>query len=424
VSLQEQPDEGELFYRARMMVLDHRPVSEAARLLCRDIGAQLERASTRRYKRGAARQRKFEQAIGAVIADLLLAAKRYPDRWSYRLMRAESFKECYVAYRTARPLLKGLTALGFVTRRNASYTRATEMFPGAGFATRYRAMPTLLELCLCYRISPGNVDQHFEPQLPRYPLELRAPARKVRGAKSRGRKIAYEASSTSRRLEDEVREINEFLRHVEIEGGIHRGYRRIFNQGTPSGYGWNKGGRLDSLGEGSYQTLKKAERARMRLNGEPVAEVDMRASYLTILHRLHGCTLDPARDPYAVEGLPREVVKAWVTMTLGHSRFHTRWTSDNVSRFAQQGIVLGKQYPIKYVQNRVLESLPILADWPEQGIDCFDLMYLESEIIVQAMLELIRNHSAPVLSVHDSLIVIQSRKSIAASLVKNIKKLE
>jgi len=53
----------------------------------------------------------------------------------------------------------------------------------------------------------------------------------------------------------------------------------------------------------------------------------------------------------------------------------------------------------------VLEALPILADWPEHGIDCCDLMYLESEIIVQAMLELIRNHSAPVLSVHDSLIV-------------------
>jgi hypothetical protein len=118
------------------------------------------------------------------------------------------------------------------------------------------------------------------------------------------------------------------------------------------------------------------------------------------------------------------VVKAWVTMTLGYSRIHTRCASDNLRSFLQQGIVLGKQYPLRYVRKRVLGSLPILADWPEQGIDCFDLMYLESEIIVQAMLELTRNHKAPVLSVHDSLIVIQSRKSIAASLVKNIKKVE
>jgi hypothetical protein len=57
------------------------------------------------------------------------------------------------------------------------------------------------------------------------------------------------------------------------------------------------------------------------------------------------------------------------------------------------------------VQQAVLYRLPIMQDWPTQPITCFDLMFLESEAIVGTMLELMRDHRVPALSVHDSLIV-------------------
>ena len=43
--------------------------------------------------------------------------------------------------------------------------------------------------------------------------------------------------------------------------------------------------------------MSGAERLKMTINSEPVAEVDIRASYLTIFLSLHGIQL-PDGDPY------------------------------------------------------------------------------------------------------------------------------
>ena len=45
-------------------------------------------------------------------------------------------------------------------------------------------------------------------------------------------------------------------------------------------------------------------------------------------------------------------------------------------------------------QEAVLDALPVLADWPEQDLTCFDLMYLESEAITRTMLRLKRERGA------------------------------
>ena len=56
---------------------------------------------------------------------------------------------------------------------------------------------------------------------------------------------------------------------------------------------------------------------------------------------------------------------------------------------------------------------PILADWPDQPWNCFDLMFMESKCIIGAMVEL-RYHDLPCYSVHDSIIVPRSgvRKAV------------
>jgi hypothetical protein len=141
--------------------------------------------------------------------------------------------------------------------------------------------------------------------------------------KYKGRSLRFERTALTDRLEQDVKDLNEFLARREIEGGTHRAYRRIFNEGDREPYRWDKGGRLYSIGEDSYQTLKKEQRLAMMLDDEPVVEIDIRASYLTLLHGLKGAPFNAAeRDPYEVEGVPRSVVKAWVTMTIGHTSWH------------------------------------------------------------------------------------------------------
>ena len=65
----------------------------------------------------------------------------------------------------------------------------------------------------------------------------------------------------------------------------------------------------------------------MTINSEPVAEVDIRASYLTIFLSLHGIQL-PDGDPYELPGLGpehRNAVKQWMVATFGSSKLIMKW---------------------------------------------------------------------------------------------------
>jgi hypothetical protein len=222
----------------------------------------------------------------------------------------------------------------------------------------------------------------------------------------------------TRILEAEIRELNRFIANHELEGGTHRAYRRIFNRGDDPDFDWNKGGRLYSLGEDSYQRLKKDKRLQMRINGEPVGEIDVRASFLTILYALNGERLDPTWDPYDVEGLPRDVVKAWITVTLGHDKFPVRWPSETIKNFRKVGLEIGGEYPVRKVRVAVLNAHPAFASWPTQSVTCLDLMFLESQGIVGTMVRLMREHEVVSLSVHDSLIVPKSQLDLASETLR------
>src|SRR4029077_3184664 len=140
------------------------------------------------------------------------------------------------------------------------------------------------------------------------------------GTKERGKTMKFERAGKALELEQQVRSLNEFLDRFDLRGGSHRGYVRIFNQGDDPAFNWNKGGRLYSQGDQSYQRLKQTERLRMTIHGEEVVEIDIRASYLTIYHAHYGAPLDPdpERDPYDLPGLgaeARNVVKLWFVAT-------------------------------------------------------------------------------------------------------------
>ena len=69
------------------------------------------------------------------------------------------------------------------------------------------------------------------------------------------------------------------------------------------------------------------KRLKMTINDEPVAEIDIRASYLTIFLSLHGIQL-PEGDPYDLPGLGpehRNAVKQWFVATFGNSKPIVKW---------------------------------------------------------------------------------------------------
>jgi hypothetical protein len=152
----------------------------------------------------------------------------------------------------------------------------------------------------------------------------------------------------------------------------------------------------------------------MRLNGEPVVEVDIRASHLTIVYELMDQRLDLAVDPYEIEGIPRVVVKKWITMTFGYNKLHRAWPRDAKEKLAEKGITeLQKAFPIAVVRSAVFKRHPIIQDWLDSPYDCFGLQFIEPEKIIKAMLALKRDHGVISLPVHDSLIISRQNESLA-----------
>ena len=176
-----------------------------------------------------------------------------------------------------------------------------------------------------------------------------------------------------------------------ITGGSHEGFYRQFELGDDEPtFGWNKGGRLYSRGEGNYQTLKEADRLRMKFDGQPVVEIDLKASYLTIMHGKLGVVPRFGDDPYGDVGPRGWVTKAWLVAALGAGKHLKRWPREWATQYEEKfGRNLGRDHPVRDVGECLLIKYPILRRIGEPGLGWADLMFTESEVIVRTMLSLI-----------------------------------
>jgi hypothetical protein len=127
------------------------------------------------------------------------------------------------------------------------------------------------------------------------------------------------------------------------------------------------------------------------------------------------------RDPYEINGIPRAIVKSWILRLFGAGKLPKKWTPGVCRDYAEEtgGRKLGKDYPIREVGEAILSRYQALRRVEEGGIDCFDLMFLESEIIIQAVLTLLRQHGIPCLPVHDSLIVPQDSVGVSLEVLRD-----
>jgi hypothetical protein len=357
--------------------------------------------------------------IASLTADLVRTASKDVNRYSYRKMAAGAFTKQRIGYHSFRKAVLLMEASGLLT-----LVSGIGGGTGRWVATRFRATARLLKLANDKGVVLSDWRSHFRmlprPKSASEPLVLRSASVTKHGKKTRGAPIRVDLGrSPARELAEQVQRLNAFFAPVLIEPPeSHYGFNRVFNDGNIPGFAWNKGGRLYSMGD-SYQQMPRVERARMRLNGEEVVELDLRASHLTILHALLKQPFDVTIDPYEIPGLPRHITKAWITMTLGHDRFQRCWSKENKLKYHEQTVRnLQKDYPIRQVREKVLAHLPALADWPSCSVRWGDLQYTESEAIIGAVATLAFDHAVPALPVHDSIIVPKSAERLALSVLE------
>ena len=306
-------------------------------------------------------------------------------------------------------------------RRVNGYAHMTGFGPFDYVSPKLRAEPAMLKLAKECGVDADKAEQHFAKGPPKDLVIVRGASVYDGYKKIKGKVLKVNAPE---HLWNEMQELNTFLEGFTLEHGTHRGFFRGYNNGDRPGFDFDRGGRLYSAGEDSYQNLPSEERLKLTINGEAVAEVDVRASFITILYAMH--KLDFDGDPYVISGLGsegRQAVKMFVAATIGNGAPIERWSRKHAKDFFEDtGLRLRKRWPLSLVAQSALEKHPVLRrlDEPIKGRkrDWSDLMWIESQAILRTMLDLKRNYQVPSYPVHDSLIVPKSKADRAVAQLR------
>jgi hypothetical protein len=68
----------------------------------------------------------------------------------------------------------------------------------------------------------------------------------------------------------------------------------------------------------AINSYRRRKRLHITINGEAVAEIDIKASYLTIYHARLGVPLENHVDPYERAGVERSIAKSWMIHSFGN----------------------------------------------------------------------------------------------------------
>lgn len=248
--------------------------------------------------------------------------------------------------------------------------------------------------------------------------EIELKGRKPKGAASRRPVLIFEPNAQTEVIEGRLRLLNEYLHGaklaVEPYGDLKIDSRRRRVTRTFLDGSFERGGRLG--GPAFWLSLRKdIRRAALRIDGEPIAEVDLRAAMPAIAYGLEG--VRPASDPYSLErsgDIPRDAVKLALMQMM--------WTEVRpgtpLSRAARA--LIPKTYRAGEVFDFIREhNAPIAGRLGGPNPCGAELMWHESEIIIEATL---RCFSAgfTALPLHDALLTSTSRADEAGEILSAV----
>jgi hypothetical protein len=378
----------------------------------------------RKTARRAAGAAKMRRAVGAIIGGVLSRWASGVPRAAFRSRAAGAFTGAPVARRQFCPAADALVAAGLL-RHAPGVAYAGQDFDGGDawqrLAGRYWPAPALLAMAEANGLHADNVRGAWRREFPtepptiETPVELRVLVPRRGGQPVTPRRLPIDPTAGDA-IRAEVDAHNAMAAAWTVGGCIPPRWRRVFIGGLTLHGRW-----YGAVTE-PYQTMSKRERAGILLNGEPVSELDLGASHLSILSVLAGSPLDLAQDPYAIPGVDRAVAKRWVVATLGNGGPITRAPRGGAETF--QGLDMRAIKAAILARHPVLEApasvVPAeLAD--RHGGAKFVLPHylagIEAEAMTMAMREL-REGGILSLPVHDSLIVPRSAEAQArAALV-------
>jgi hypothetical protein len=269
--------------------------------------------------------------------------------------------------------------------------------PRCGWQSAFRATPALIEAL-------GNAPPPLAKLRPRALIRLRDENKQL---------IDFRDTEQTSRMRHRVAEINEAISAQVIglprEIGEHHGdvlvigdtcvnlgntaCFRIFNES------FKHGGRF----YGHYtQSLPKAVRARLTINGEPVAEPDYPAHHLHILYAMEG--LPRPSDPYEIDGWTRDIVKRGVLILINASTLRSA-IGALIDRYGIDGSAAA------HLITNIKNKHKLIATHFHSGAGR-RLQRLDSDMAERVQLGLTRQ-GIVALPIHDSFIVPERHENVA-----------
>lgn len=402
------------FLRSPSSPAAHAFVAAVAELIRPHLGPRAQAAGSK----GKAR---LLSETGFVLAGLLSSHHRSKVTAAPRDMKAKLWTSSPLGFRAFWTKVDAMIAAGLVgTRLGIGFKNVWGAQDGA--VTRLWPLQRLLDLAAQHGSTSATLRQDWpvtrtgeRRELARADLVTFAPMRKGSG----GHGITIDAPSSASGLADQVERLNTMAAAVTITGCCPPVLQRKFF-GSPS-----FGGRFYAKGADSYQGIKREERASIRIDGEPLVEVDLSASYLSIFLAMMDAPA-PAGDAYALglRNVPRAAIKQWFMQTMQTGELCARWGRD-------APLEARRVAPIRMAR-AALETYPALAQlgsWlPQQlrrGVHPAELGWagamrlqaIESDTIADTLTALM-DAGCLALPLHDAVLVPASQADLAAEALQ------
>ncbi len=223
--------------------------------------------------------------------------------------------------------------------------------------------------------------------------------------KIRGSMLPIPQTHDNKVREEEMREVNAYLRDVEVTcehpfDPTQCYLVRIFNNGS-----FDEGGRLYM---GWWQSIPSKARKSIKIEGQPTVELDFAQMHPTMLYGEYASDTLWKEDPYEVEGLPRKATKKLFNAMINASGKLRQWPE------GLDGKTL--KMTVSEAQAEVLERHQPIAPAFYTGAG-LRLQRLDSDMMVAILLELF-GRDIPALPVHDSVIVPEHHVEIVTDVMR------
>lgn len=211
--------------------------------------------------------------------------------------------------------------------------------------------------------------------------------------------------------EAKVRRIVDYLSDYPLMMGdtAFRSLRRIFNNNS-----LERGGRL----YGQYSSLPKTLRTTATLDGQPIAQLDIKASYLCIRAGMASYQFEEESDPYQqvpwvdpndprTRGFAKQLISTLISSGGDKKRLPSKLK-------AEYSDIIKPRQSIADFKTPIHETFPFLL----QYVDGLEVMFRESEMIMGVLHKCV-DSNIPAWPLHDCVFVRQSDIEEATDTIKS-----